>query len=143
MCEAIHCTIDGGEVRVAFAEPGAWLPIRCRDGRLASLPWGRRRRQAGTLPLGGWARIDAIHAGRWDRWFPVPVKIVARAFMERDIEGRARWFELSRGKVIQGLVARNGHERRVYVVTVTPGMADAVHERWPRIVIDGPSRRPG
>ncbi len=134
MCEGIHCSIDGSETRVFFTEAGARLPVLCRDGRLAALPWGRRRRQAGALPLGGWARLDAIHAGRWDRWFPVPVKIVARAFMERDIEGRAQWFELSRGKVIQGLVARDGHERRVYVVTVTPEMADAVHGRWPRIV---------
>lgn len=134
MCGAVHYMIDGRDVRVHFPEPHACLPVRCRDGRLVRLPWGRRPRQTGQLPLGGWARLETIHAGRWDRWFPIPVKIAALAFLEKDIEGRAHWFEIGRGKYIQGLVARERHERRVYVVTICPEMTDAIYERWPRIV---------
>ena len=37
-------------------------------------------------------------------------------------------------KWIQGLVAHWDNERRIYVVTITPEMEDAVHERWPRIM---------
>ena len=39
-------------------------------------------------------------------------------FMEQDLEGHSRWYELTRGQWIQGLVARDSHERRIYVVTV-------------------------
>ena len=105
-----------------------------RWGLRQLLPWGRRRDQKGELPLGGWARLDAIYAGRWDRWFPIPVKLPIRQFMEKDLEGRSHWYDLTRGQWIQGLVARNGHEQRVYVVTVEPELADAVHDRWPRLI---------
>ena len=54
--------------------------------------------------------------------------------MEKDIEGRSHWYELTRGQWIQGLVARNNYEQRIYVVTVEPEMEDAVHDRWPRIL---------
>ncbi|WP_316366622.1 hypothetical protein [Candidatus Thiodiazotropha sp. CDECU1] len=37
-------------------------------------------------------------------------------------------------QVDTGPVARWEHERRVYVVTITPEMEDAVHDRWPRIL---------
>jgi hypothetical protein len=32
------------------------------------------------------------------------------------------------------LVARRRHERRVYIVTVEPELANAMHERWQRIM---------
>ena len=35
---------------------------------------------------------------------------------------------------IQGLVAHWEHERRLYVVTITPELEDAMYERWPRIL---------
>ncbi|WJW76315.1 hypothetical protein QVG61_04265 [Thiohalobacter sp. IOR34] len=138
MCSGVYYGFEGEDHRVYFPNPRATLPVRRRDGSTILLPWGRRREQAGQLPLGGWARLDAIHGGRWDRWLPVPVKLPIKSFMEKDIEGQSHWYDLTRGKWIQGLVARNGHERRVYVVTVTPEMADAVHERWPRILAAQP-----
>lgn len=54
--------------------------------------------------------------------------------MEKDIEGHSHWLDLTQGQYIQGLVAREGSEQRVYVVTITPEMSDTVHERWPRVV---------
>lgn len=54
--------------------------------------------------------------------------------MEKDTESNSHWFELPSGQWIQGLVARSGNEQRVYVVTITPTMEDAVHDRWPRIM---------
>lgn len=122
--------------RVYFPNPKAMLPVRTRQGTVEFLPWGRRKGQAGTLPPGGWARLDAIQRGRWDAWFPIPVKLPIISFMEKDIEGNSHWFDLIRGQFIQGLVARQAGKRLVYVVTVTPEMPDAVHERWPRILSD-------
>ena len=57
------------------------------------------------MPLGGWARLDSIHAGVWNRWFPKPVKIPVLSFMEKDHEGKSHWFDLVKGQWIQGLIA--------------------------------------
>jgi hypothetical protein len=134
VCGGVYYLIDGQEVRTYFPNPKARLPVRKKDGGVELLPWGRRKEQAGNLPLGGWARLESIYEGRWDKWFPKAVKIQVSQFMEKDIEGNSHWFDITRGKFIQGLVARREQERRVYVVTVTPEMEDAVHPRWPRIV---------
>jgi len=96
--------------------------------------WGRRSDENGSLPLGGWARIESIRSGRWNRWQPRPVRLALNAFMEKDIEGQSHWFPLTEGQWVQGLLAQQGTEQRVYVVTITPQMPDAVHERWPRII---------
>lgn len=134
MCNCICYSHGGRTVRIRFSDPTAVLPVKSRAGAVTLLPWGRRQIQKGALPLGGWARLDAIHAGHWDRWFPVPVKLAVDGFAERDIEDRYHWYELTRGQWVQGLVARDHHERRVYVVTVIPELEDAIHERWPRIL---------
>ena len=134
MCGGVYYTTQHQDTRVYFPNPKALLPVKTRAGEMSMLAWGRRREQAGTLPLGGWARLDSIYAGRWDRWFPVPVKIQVKSFMEKDLKGHSHWFDLTKGQWIQGLVARYQHERRVYVVTIEPEMAEAVHERWPRIM---------
>lgn len=134
MCGGVYYSFNSEELRVYFPNPKAALPVQRKDGSVVLLPWGRRKGQTGLLPLGGWARLDSIHAGRWDKWFPVPVKLPIKSFMEKDIEGNTHWYDLTKGKYVQGLVAREGQEQRVYVVTVEPEMADAVHDRWPRIL---------
>ena len=134
MCGGVYYSINGQDVRVYFPNPKAMLPVRKKDNSIDLIPWGRRKQQAGQLPLGGWARLDSIYAGRWDKYFPVPVKLAVKSFMEKDIEGQSHWFDLTRGQYIQGLLAREKHEQRIYVVTVVPELADAVHDRWPRIV---------
>ena len=134
MCGGVYYPVNGQDVRVYFPNPRALLPVKNRAGNTDLLPWGHRQEQAGILPLGGWARLDSIYAGRWDRWFPVPVKLPVKSFMEKDIEGRSHWYDLTRGQWIQGLVVRNNYEQRIYVVTIEPELADAVHDRWPRIM---------
>jgi len=134
MCDGVYYTENGRDTRVYFPNPAAQLPVAIRGGGTRRLAWGRRHGQAGGLPLGGWARLDGVYAGRWDRWFPVPVRIPVRSFMEKDLEGHGRWYDLTRGQWVQGLVAREGYERRVYVVTIEPELADAIHARWPRIM---------
>ncbi len=134
MCGGVYYIINGEEVRTYFPNPKASLPVRKRDGTTELLPWGRRKAQLGKLPLGGWARLESVYEGRWDRWFPVPVKIMVSQFMEKDIEGSSHWFDITAGKWIQGLVAQWDNERRIYVITITPEMEEAVHERWPRVL---------
>lgn len=63
------------------------------------------------------------------------MKLPIKSFMEKDIESNSHWYDLTKGKFIQGLVVRDGGEQRVYVVTVEPEMAVAVHNRWPRVMV--------
>lgn len=134
MCGGVYYRYKGQEIRVFFPNPKATLPVKTRDGDHLLLPWGRRPHQIGKLPLGGWARLDSVHAGRWDKWFPRPVKLHIQSFMEKDIENRSHWYELTKGQWVQGLVARYNQEQRLYVVTIEPEQEDAVHDRWPRIL---------
>jgi len=134
MCGGVYYSINDQDIRVYFPNPKAQLPVKARNGGISTLVWGRRHQQAGALPLGGWARLDGIYAGHWDRWFPQPVKMPVKSFMEKDLEGHSHWYDLARGQWIQGLVARHRQERRVYVVTIEPELADAIYNRWPRIM---------
>lgn len=134
MCVGVYYSVHDQDIRVYFPNPKAQLPVRIRNGSSITLAWGRRHQQTGTLPLGGWAHLDSIYAGRWDRWFPVAVKIPVKSFIEKDLEGHGHWYDLTKGQWIQGLVARHRQERRVYVVTIEPELAEAIHDRWPRIM---------
>ena len=134
MCGGVYYTHSNQDVRVYFPNPKAVLPVKTKTGGIDLLPWGRRREQSGKLPLGGWARLESIYAGRWDRWFPLSVKLPVKSFMEKDLEDHPRWYDLVRGQWVQGLIAREGGERRVYVVTIAPEDAEAQHARWPRIL---------
>jgi hypothetical protein len=134
MCGGVYYNFGSEDIRVYFPNPKAMLPVIKKNGEASLLPWGRRKEQAGRLPMGGWARLDSIYAGRWDRWFPVSVKISILQFMEKDISGTSHWFDLTKGQIIQGLVARFNQEQRVYVVTIEPEFEEAIHDRWPRII---------
>ncbi len=132
MCVGVYYTLGSREMRVLFSQKTAQLPVPTKDG-IALMPWGRRVKQNGKLPLGGCALLDAIHAGNWDRYNPKAVRLWIRSFAEMDIEGQTHWHEVTSGKWIKGLVAVEGAERRVYVVTRTPVLAETPYERWPDI----------
>jgi len=135
MCGGVRYTTNKETVRVYFPNPQAKLPILMRDGNISLMPWGRRKEQEGNLPLGGWARLDSIEAGKWEYVHPRPVKIIVDAFMEKDHNKDSHWFTLEEGQFIQGLVAHYNNEQRIYVVTVEPDplTKQMIHDRWPRI----------
>lgn len=134
MCGGVYYSYNNQDIRVYFPNPKATLPVITKNKKIELLPWGRRKEQNGNLPMGGWARLDSIYAGRWDKWFPIPVKLPIKQFMEKDIQGNSHWFDITKGQFIQGLIARDKYEQRIYVVTITPELENAVHDRWPRIL---------
>lgn len=82
------------------------------------MSWGRRKGEPGPFPMGCCARLEAIQAGEWDYWFPIPVQLPLTRLLEQNQDRRFRWSHpLVRGQCIQGLIAKDGAERRVYVVT--------------------------
>ena len=136
MCGGVFYLHKGEENRFYFPNPSSVLPVKNKDGETSLIAWGRREKQQGITPLGGWARLESIYAGLWQKYSPVPVKILVSQFMEKDIEGTSHWFDITKGKFIQGLLVEDklSHSLRIYVVTIEPEQEQAVHNRWPRIL---------
>ncbi|HEC58978.1 hypothetical protein LCGC14_0936130 [marine sediment metagenome] len=142
MCSGVYFKYGDDVLRFFYANPNAALPILTVTGKIELIAWGRRQQQSGNLPITGWAQLEAIYSGRWDKFFPTPVKIPALSFMEKDLEGHSHWYDLQKGQFIQGLLAKEGNERRVYIVTIEPELEDAqIHARWPRVVQQGEKSR--
>ncbi len=120
MCGCVQYNHEGEVKKVYFPNPYAQLPILKKDGNLELVAWGRRKEQEGRLPQGGWARQESIDKGTWEKWSPTPVIIIVDRFLEKDKERVSHWLDLKQGEWIQGEVAHNDDESRVYVVTVEP-----------------------
>ncbi|MHB1142266.1 MAG: hypothetical protein ACYC1T_10995 [Sulfuricaulis sp.] len=141
MCGGVKYKHEDKILTVYFPNPKAVLPVTLKQGGHELVTWGRRKEEPGKLPAGGWARLDSIKAGKWDRFIPKPVRLDVEEFMEKDTAKKSHWYPLLGGNWIQGLVAWEGDERRVYVVTIEPEKDEqrAVHNRWPRIMFaNGP-----
>lgn len=134
MPEAVIFSYQGKMQTVYFARPGAKLPVQLANGEIRLVTWGRRQHEESGMPTGGWARLDAIHAGKWGIYLPKPVRLPIAKFMESDYEGHIHWYEVTAGQFMQGLLAREEQEFRVYIVTIVPQLLDSCHDRWPRIV---------
>lgn len=126
-------TQSGKPVKVYFPNPYAQLPLLLEGGQVEWVPWGRRGdKQPGKLPATGWARTESITAGKWARYHPREVRILADRFMEKDEAKVSHWFDLEPDQCIQGLLLEDGEERRVYVVTGQPPDGfEMYHNRWP------------
>ncbi|TAK76888.1 MAG: hypothetical protein EPO11_03490 [Gammaproteobacteria bacterium] len=135
MPEAVVFHYQGKAHTVYFSGRKAMLPVQSRYGELQLVTWGRRQQEESEMPLGGWARLDSIHNGKWDHYLPKPVRLPIEKFMKMDYEGRTHWYEVVKGQWIQGLLAREGEEYRVYIVTIIPELLDICHDRWPRIIV--------
>jgi hypothetical protein len=145
VCGAIRYQRDGRTAVSHFPRPDASLPVLLKGGGAKLVTWGRRQGEAGVLPQSGWARLDSVQSGKWTRYAPVPVRIEAEEFMDKDRFGIAHWYPLGGASFIQGLLARHGTELRVYIVTVNPPRTGygRLHDRWPRIVTESePPGRP-
>lgn len=135
MCGGVEFKNGGKTQRIYFPNPEAALPVRLRSGTVTWLPWGRRESEAIALPQGGWARLESVQSGTWDKYHPRAVLIPAARFMEKDHDGHSRWYEVPENEWLQGLVIRHSDEPRVYVVTLAPPQElAAIHDRWPRLV---------
>ena len=135
MCGGVTYKVQDHTQVIYFPNPYAQLPLLHKDKTIGYYSWGRREKQDGFLPITGWARHDSIKAGKWDRYNPIPVKIVVDEFMEKNRRKESIWYKVEEGNFIQGLLAQWRDERRVYVVTVKPDFEMLkYHDRFPRII---------
>lgn len=145
MCIGIEFYLQGEQRRVYYDSPAPEVPVRLRGGAIGFYTWGARSAayfEAGNItgwgakfPETGYAPLVEIHADKWARLEPRPVRIFASRFMQVDAWSVPHYFALKPGEYIQGLLASIGLNQRVYVVTV-PLPPEHAHERWewPRIV---------
>jgi len=136
MCDAVSYRFNGEKYKIRFRDSRAKLPVRMRNGQLRLLTWGRRKREQGNLPLGGWTQLASVQKGDWNEFFPKPVKLGLMAFMMMDGEEQPQWFDMTKGQCVQGLVARYERECRLYIVCILPEGLDKEFCRWPRVVND-------
>lgn len=135
MPEAVTFLYQGKLQTVYFAKSNAMLPIKLLNGEIRLVRWGRRQHENRDMPLGGWARLESIHNGKWNRYLPKSVKLPIEKFMKTDFEGHVHWYEVIKGQWIQGLLAQEENEYCVYIVTIVPELLDICHDRWPRIIV--------
>lgn len=133
-CGAIY-QFEGEIIKTYFPNPKAKLPVRTKGGEIELIDWGRREAQDGQLPLGGWARLESIRDGVWDKYFFHHVKVMIDQFMEKDrATGASEWFGVNKGQYVHGIVANDAETTRLYVVTIEPDFEGAIHDRWPRVL---------
>ena len=86
MCIGIIYQQNNALIESHFNSPIAKLPVKLRKGNLKFFTWGRRIKEKGNLPIGGWAELGSINAGEWDEYFPKPICIRAEQFAEYNVE---------------------------------------------------------
>lgn len=137
MAEAVVFNYQHKIYTVAFAQSKPLLPVKLKTGEIQLVTWGRREHENSEMPMGGWARLASIKnekEKRWSLYLPKPVQIPVDKFMEKDFEGNACWYEVTKGKCLQGLLAHYEKEYRVYIVTIDPEDLLYNHYRWPHII---------
>lgn len=137
MCGGVRYTDKGGkEWKIYFPSPKAALPVLRKNGEIEWVSWGKRKEEPERFfAPGGWARLDSVQAGKWQRFHPRPVLLPVQSFMEKDHERQSHWIDVPAGQLMQGLLATHEDQARVYVVTTdTPAEYHWIHDRWPRLV---------
>jgi hypothetical protein len=137
MAEAVIFKNQNKIYTVCFSQVKAVLPVKLKNGDCKLVTWGRREGENSEMPMGGWARLNSIKNAkdqRWNLYFPKPVQIPIDKFMEKNFEGKSCWYEIIKGQCIQGLLAHEQNEYRVYIVTVDPEDLMNCHYKWPHII---------
>lgn len=137
MPEAVIFHYQGKVYTVFFSRANAVLPVKLKNGGCKLVTWGRRENENSEMPLGGWVRSTIIRNDqdlRWNMYSPKPVQISIDKFMEKNFEGKSCWYEITKGQCIQGLLAKEQDEYRLYIVTVDPEDLTNCHYRWPHII---------
>lgn len=133
MCGGIEARDAEKSYKVYFPSPKAAIPVLGEGGEdLGWVRWGRRKGEPGTSPQGGWAKLETIERGGWERYKPQRVLGVVMRYMEKDAERTSHWFDVEPGHALQCLLVGQGDDRRLYVVTSSPPPEYAwIHDRWP------------
>lgn len=133
MCHSVEVsglyTAEGSRQLINYPDADAALPIHDPQRGVVWIPWGRRSREHGELPVTGWLLDGGTLPEGWERYSPATVLARVARFMEMSVDGEAHWFDVEDGKSLQCVLLRHGNEQRVYVVTTES--PSARHKSWP------------
>lgn len=141
MCGGVEARDAEKAYKVYFPSPKAAFPVMLEGGEaLGWVTWGRRHEEPGQGPQGGWARLETVERGGWEKYRPLRAFGLVQRYMEKgqpDEKGKkqSHWFDMPEGYALDCLVLGEGEQRRVYVVTSTPPEEYSwIHDRWPMTV---------
>ena len=146
VCEAIEFDYLGERMVSTAGAEGSRLPVRLRDGTALLVLWGAQKRRFYDIkrelriqwPDGPCLPLDQIRSGALAACEPRPVRIIAKRFLVTICKAPGyevdTWVSLEPGQALQGCYFRQGRERAVYVVTVSPPTDKEVVSAWPRVV---------
>ncbi|WP_022850493.1 hypothetical protein [Limisalsivibrio acetivorans] len=121
-----------------FANPKAVVLYIDQSGSSGKAAWGRRNREEmerSSIPVTGWARIESVKEGKWNRFKPEKIFIKPLSYMEKDAQKNSCWFELAEKEYIAALLIREETRNTAYIITVpTPQEFAHIHHRWPMIL---------
>ena len=137
MCGGVEAREAEKAFKVYFPSPKAAFPVVLVDGgELGWVRWGKREGESGIGPRGGWAKLETIERGGWDKYRPRPALGLVDRFMEKDGQRTSHWFDVPNGYALRCLVMGEGDDQRVFVVTSRPPEEYAwVHDRWPQLAL--------
>jgi len=106
--EEIKKQIKGETVESFYWQSKPFLPVEEDDG-VHLYHWGNREKAWG-LPKTGWARLESVQDGLWDRLKPKLIWIPSAYGFEKK-----KWFKTEGG--IKGLKVRSHNLTRIYILT--------------------------
>ncbi len=135
MCKSITYIYKNVEYTANQGDARPMLPVRLNNGKTSRILWGRGPDQPGELPFGYTVPLTDIRAGKWAEFAPRPLLVPFKSFTIDDRHGQDGWGGTADGNHIQALLATLGRERRLYIVTIQPDLANQMRfEHWPRTV---------
>ena len=125
---------DGTLFKVYFPIPMVRIPFVTKEGQLLEGIWGRRNKdefQNENIPVSGWARIESLKSGKWDKYNPEKVYIPAKSYMEKDHERNSHWFDVDEKTNLIGIKLTTKEHNIIYMATrPTPKEFSHIHDRW-------------
>lgn len=98
------------EIRFRYKDRVPLLPV-WTESEFLILPWGNRFDPQSRLPQTGWAKTEAVEAGKWKFLKPEEVQIPALFGLDSGI-----WYHIQEG--MKGILVRDEHGRpHVYMLT--------------------------
>lgn len=134
MCEAVLYDYLGQLRKSFYTNTNAKLLVLATFERIKLITWGKRELEQNSFPIGGTLYREDIINGKYDFFFPKPVRLSVAKFHIKDNEGKKHWYEVINGLFMQGVLLNNNSELRVYVVTISPITPDASFNFWPRLL---------
>lgn len=109
-----------------------------RELKIIEAYWGKRDEiefKDINMPKTGWARIESLEKGFWNKFEYTKVLIPAYKYMEKDKTGHSHWFMLNENEFIEAILIVKENLNFIYIVTV-PSTEEysKIHNRWVSVV---------